>query len=428
MKVLHLVHGSPHLDAGAGGTERYAAAVASAQGAPVFTRDPTRVDGELKQGPHPGLWALGLPNPADFRGTWSRPDADAALSTVIEAEEPDLVHVHHLAHLGFGTAQAALDTGIPVLLTLHDYHLVCARGQLVDRDLNRCDGPSVERCGRCVSEHLRANPRWQDLGRLAAAIGLRSQAREALSHWKPGPAERMRIQARLDAGRAILGRVERVLSPSRHLGRRLEDLGWLDPGRWHHQDLPLVAPLRPAPEPGSGPVRFLFVGHLIPTKGVLVLLDAFARLGRGELVLRGPLVPFDGQPQWSDQVLHRIDETPGASWGGPFDDTERQGVYDRADVLVVPSTWEENSPLVVREALATGLRVVFSDLGGLAELDPEGRRVRPDDVEALAAALALEAEQGRERRVPRDFSLDQHLRALETHYRAACEGRLSRER
>jgi glycosyltransferase involved in cell wall biosynthesis len=44
-------------------------------------------------------------------------------------------------------------------------------------------------------------------------------------------------------------------------------------------DLPLVAPLRPAPEPPPGPLRLVFVGALIPTKGPQVLIEAFSRLG-----------------------------------------------------------------------------------------------------------------------------------------------------
>ncbi len=419
MRVLHVVHGSPHLDPQAGGTERYAAAVAQAQGAAVLARDPGHDDGKLRQGPAPGLWGLGMAAPQDFRGTWSSPLADAAVEHLVAQLTPQVAHVHHLAHLGMGIVHALQAAGVPVVLTLHDYHLACARGQLVDRDLRPCPGPEPERCGRCVAEHLRARPTLLSLGRLAGRLGVRGQARAALGQLPLGAAERRRIAARLAAGRAVLETVDRVLSPSRYLGERLQDLGLLRPGGWHVQDLPLVAPLRPSPPPDAGPVRFLFVGHLIPTKGVAELVQAWAQVATGELVLRGPMVAFDGQAPWADRIRASIAETPRVHWHGPFDDDARQEVYDSADVLVVPSTWEENSPLVVREALAAGLRVVGSAVGGMAELDPQARLVPPGDVGALAAALRTEAALGRRRRVVRRFPMEPHLDALARHYDAA---------
>jgi glycosyltransferase involved in cell wall biosynthesis len=168
-------------------------------------------------------------------------------------------------------------------------------------------------------------------------------------------------------------------------------------------------------------VRFLFVGHLIPTKGIEVLVRAFASLEHGHLVLRGPFAPFDGQPGWPNRIERLIEDTPNATWEGPFGDSERQAVYDGADVLVVPSIWEENSPLVVREAVATGLRVVASNLGGIAEVDPQVRSFAADDVASLTQALAAEIDQGRGRRPPRAFPLERHVLELAGHYEAAVE-------
>ena len=61
------------------------------------------------------------------------------------------------------------------------------------------------------------------------------------------------------------------------------------------------------------------------------------------------------------------------------------------DLLVVPSVWFENSPLVIHEALAAGTPLLVSDLGGMAELVEEGRggwRFRTGDAQELADRLA----------------------------------------
>jgi glycosyltransferase involved in cell wall biosynthesis len=60
------------------------------------------------------------------------------------------------------------------------------------------------------------------------------------------------------------------------------------------------------------------------------------------------------------------------------------------DVLVVPSTWYENTPLVIYSALAAGCPVIASDLGGMAEVVTDGENgllVEPGKPEALAAEL-----------------------------------------
>ena len=75
---------------------------------------------------------------------------------------------------------------------------------------------------------------------------------------------------------------------------------------------------------------------------------------------------------------------------GRFDRDDRAAVYDQFDVLVVPSLWLENSPLVIHEAFMAGVPVVGSRIGGIPDLVEEGISgllVDPGSPEALAQAL-----------------------------------------
>jgi len=360
---------------------------------------------------------LPVPPNAVFEDTWSIPAVTTALETLLAQEAIDLVHVHHTAHLGFEAASRVKDLGIPLVFTLHDAHMACARGQWVNREMERCEGPEPDRCAHCLGPHLRATP---SIARIGRALGLASLGRRVLGEVPPGRAQRDRAEARILAGRSALRRADNVVSPSRYLATRMVDLGWVEPDQMHVVDLPLVGPVEPAPTAEPGPVRFLFVGSLIPTKGPQVLVEAFAGLpadlAGATLDLWGPAPGFDGFPGFAKDLKRRIQQVPGVRYGGVFDTDARSAVYGAADVVVLPSTWEENSPLVAREAAAAGLRIVASRVGGLPELVPGARWVPPGDVNALRDALQEEARQGRGRIPCRSWPMEPHLEALGSVY------------
>ena len=404
MRVLHLAHTHPSLGS-TGGTELYVQALAEARGDPVFTRD--HGQGLRRE---ERLWLAGSPAPTDFRASWSQPALGAALRRVMEQERADLIHVHHLAHLDLGPPPG------PYLVTLHDYHLACARGQLVDAAGALCEGPSPAACARCLAPQLRLPRRLSSLGGALGRLGLRDLAGRALGAAPPSPEMQRRVAERNASAASVLRGARRVLSPSTTLARRFEALGLAQGVQV--QDLPLLGAMGRR-EPRPGPTRFLFVGALIPTKGPLELLQAFAEAGDGSLRLYGPKVPYFGDLAYAEEVLRAAERTPGASYGGVFRPSERAEVFADADVLVVPSSWPENSPLVVREALATGLHVIATDHGGVRELDPEASTVPPGDRAALVAALVAAGQAPLPPRPRRTWPMEQHLEELEAHYRAA---------
>ena len=77
-------------------------------------------------------------------------------------------------------------------------------------------------------------------------------------------------------------------------------------------------------------------------------------------------------------------------WCGKLPHTEVIGRITRADVLVLPSVWPENQPLVMLEALAAGAWPLTPDLGGMREIVEEsgcGTLYEPGNRESLAAAV-----------------------------------------
>ncbi|MFH1467287.1 MAG: glycosyltransferase [Pseudomonadota bacterium] len=425
LRVVLVAHGWP--PERIGGVELYVRAlhealVARGVGAHVFCAAAA-----------PGRWADRvqvrgpLPHPRSWEDTLLRPDVEHVFRTWLAEIRPQVVHFHHLTHLSLGLVQQARAAGALPLLTLHDYWLFCPRGQLVDRTLRRCPGPSPARCARCVGGQLALAPMVAAARRLLPEPpeGLRVAMREGLGRLRrPHLEDGVRLRQRLVAN--ALGRVARIASPSRDLAARAARLG-IPAGRIDLLDLPLVHHVRPAPPPGEGPLRFLFVGSLIPTKGPHLLLEAFARLPAGAATLRlvGPAPPGDLDPGYAARLVRRAAEIPGVRLDPPFLPGEVQAVLDEADVFVLPSLWEENSPLVLREARAAGLRVVASQRGGVPELVPGARLFEPEAPGTLAACLAAECRRGRSRVPPVGSPTpDQHAAEVEGWYRRclASEG------
>lgn len=187
---------------------------------------------------------------------------------------------------------------------------------------------------------------------------------------------------------------------------------WLAYGSRHARDLvelgadptrTVIAPITPlVPEhrverhraQASGQTRYLFVGRLIETKGLDVLLEAFRRLDAGELWIAG-----DGPLR--ETVESAATRNPRIRLLGYVDRAALADVYAQADVLVVPSLYEVWG-LVVHEGLAYGLPVITTDQVGAADdlIDPgaNGYVVRAGSPEALAEAMCAVASWTHEQR------------------------------
>ena len=279
-----------------------------------------------------GLAAEGF-GPADVpaahgRGfTASFANAAAERAFTARLRGVDVVHIHHLSGLSMALPALARAAGAAVVVTLHDYWLRCARGQLVNLDDERCPGPSERRCAACLSPHLSAP--------LPAALAERLPSRAAP------------VAARELAWTSIVAATHRFFAPSAHAARRMGVPAEVTP-------LPLLRPVPPAPEPPRGPVRFLFLGSWIPTKGPDVALEAFASLPAGAATLRmvGPSPSWQGSTQWADALRQRAQATPGVSAPGAVPHAAVIAELHDADVLLVPSTWEETGSLVANEAVS----------------------------------------------------------------------------
>jgi GT2 family glycosyltransferase/glycosyltransferase involved in cell wall biosynthesis len=422
MRILHVVHGFP--PAASGGTEVYvrdlaaALAASAADEVMVLTREEDLHRPELSvrssaDGPVRVTTVNNTFQSSDsFESSYANSAIERIAGDVLDDWQPDVVHVQHLTCLSTGIPRQAARRGIPVVLTLNDYWLICHRGQLVDLDGRRCAGPFEGGCARCLPPGVLAGPAAFRAGRLlrsvslpgaTAAVNLAARAVGALT---PSDRTRAATVARLRHMQSAVRDVDLFLAPSATIAGAFVPFG-IPADRLARCNQGIVlAPFQGGQRSPSGPLRVGFAGGFLPTKGPHVLLDAIAQMPPGSVVvdLLGSSGAYHGQGGFGESLATRLG-CPSIRRLGPVPHERMPAVFQDLDVLVVPSTWIENAPFIIREAFAAGVPVVASDLGGMAEMvrdGIDGLLFPAGDPRALAAAL---------RRLVDDRTLLEALRA-----------------
>ncbi|CAO4152995.1 glycosyltransferase family 4 protein [Methylorubrum aminovorans] len=144
----------------------------------------------------------------------------------------------------------------------------------------------------------------------------------------------------------------------------------------------------PATRVSGGPVQLLFLGALGPRKGIFDLLRALARAAAAGVPLH-LTVGGDGQLTEARQLAAELGLGDRVTFEGWVDTNRRAVLLNEADAYVLPS-YNEGLPMSVLEAMAAGLPVVTTTVGGLPELITSGEHgllIKPGNVDALAEAI-----------------------------------------
>jgi glycosyltransferase involved in cell wall biosynthesis len=340
------------------------------------------------QGTSGAVAALAL-SPWNFR-------AARSLGRVATRLRPHVAHVHNTWFAMSPSVLPALRrAGVPVVMTLHNYRLLCANGALF-RDGRPCED--------CIGTHP-----WH---------GLRHRCYRDSALQSLPAAGTIALHSLLGTWR----REVRLFLALNEFSRARFVSGGLPPERIHVKPNFVTDP-GPRTVPNSASPTVLYVGRLVAEKGVGVLLEAWRRAAVGSLEL---LIVGDGPMR---PALQRL-AVPGVRFAGrlPADEVRRRMLAARA--LVLPSLSYEGQPMAALEAVAAGVPVLASDIGGMPELlRPLGScwLVPPGVEEAWAAALrrltdARHVEQGgRQARATyeQSFTEASALDALETAYELA---------
>lgn len=136
-------------------------------------------------------------------------------------------------------------------------------------------------------------------------------------------------------------------------------------------------------------VKLVFFGRVGQRKGAFDLIRAFANLpafvkDRSELILAG-----DGEVEKGRNLAQQLNLTNHVTFLGWVDSEQRDKILAQADVFILPS-YNEGLPLAILEAMAWGLPIITTPVGGIPELvtsNKNGLLVNPGDVQQLSEAM-----------------------------------------
>ena len=288
---------------------------------------------------------------------------------------PDVVHTHQPQGLSAAVFSAIASADLPHVHTAHDYNLLCVRVTM-----NRNGSPCGGSCLACL---LQRNVR----------------ARLARRH------------------------LHRMIAPSDFVRRVHVDAGVVPRERAvtiRQGALPGTARLRRI-RPGAPTLGYL--GAVSPHKGIPTLLEAFSR-APGGWRLR-----IAGDGSCADLVRRAAGVDGRITYLAEIGSSDKDRFLNSIDLLVIPSEWKENAPLVAVEAAVRGLPCLVSDLGGLPET-PEAHLFRARDAAGLVAAATRLAtspeliERASARLLARrvEFLWSNHLRSVERELAEVVSG------
>ncbi len=306
----------------------------------------------------------------DFEDMYDDPAMARAFERVLDEVRPEVVHFESTVFLGFGCVRAAAERGIPVVLTLHDYYLLCPRGGLLMKESGElCPDRTAADCSECMEpyplrpEKYGADPeRFDRRATFVPAVERRMQrVKDLIPHVRlfTAPSDFLRemmIRHGFPADRFIT-----------------TDNGYDPEGFIRSTRIP------------TRPLHIGYIGGLTPWKAVHLLLEA-AR----DLPADGYRMSIHGDRTWFPDYIARLDalavDRP-ISFEGPYENARVAEILARFDCIVVPSIWYENSPMTIHEAHLAGVPVIATGHGGLAEFVADGVNGRHFE-RASASSLA----------------------------------------
>lgn len=330
-----------------------------------------------------------------FCETYDNENIDRVFSRLVDKIKPDIIHLQHLLFLSLGIIKETKKRNIPMVFTLNDYWLICHRGQLIKEDLSLCSGYNEADCLSCITSQLcirknsmyfynilrRRFPRW--LLRLIKYLYLHS-----VMFFETSEDSFKKLRHRRNYTQDVISQIDYFIAPSKFIQDKFINFSIPSSKVRYCQYGFDHAGFLSIPKAKSNSLRFGYIGILLPMKGVSILLGAFKKINNKDikLFIFGKVFPYVGYEGYPRSIRNSAKLDQRIKIMGEFNNNEIDKVFSSIDILIVPSIWPENSPLVIQEAFLAKTPVIASRIGGIPELVQDGVNgllFNPGDAEDL---------------------------------------------
>jgi len=357
MHILKIIHGYP--TSYNAGSEVYSQSICNelskTHKVSVFTREenPYRKDFEIRhENEHQNLDFYFVNNPQGKEG-YKHKKIDENFAELIKSINPDVAHVGHLNHLSTGLIDELNKQRIPIIFTLHDFWLMCPRGQFLTRSIGLqnnnqlCSKQEDSKCATsCYKVYFSGNSFDE------------KQDTESWRKW---------IHNRMIETKSIIDKVNLFIAPSKHLLNRFVDEFSVPKDKITYLDYGFPTEYLTPTEKSKEKSNFTFgyIGTHIPAKGINQLIEAFNEIE--ELATLRIYGRVNGQSTKALKQLATKSKNKIEFVGEYINKNLANEVFAKVDCIVVPSIWTENSPLVIHESQSCKVPVITANIGGMKE-------------------------------------------------------------
>jgi len=357
MHILKIIHGYP-LNYNAG-SEVYSQSICNELSKlnkiSVFTREenPYSPDFDIRhEKANDNLDFYFVNNPQGKDG-YRHKQMDDNFAELVKQLNPDIAHVGHVNHLSTGLIDELNKLNIPIVYTIHDFWLMCPRGQFLTRSIGKannfqlCEKQEDKKCATdCYKVYLsgREENEQQDI--------------KSWSNW---------VHNRMIETKSIINKVDLFIAPSQYLRNRFINEFSVPENKIIYLDYGFPTEYLTQTEKSKEKTNFTFgyIGTLIPAKGVNDLIEAFKQIYEpATLKIYGR---ENGQSTKALKLLASTSKNKIEFAGEYINHNLADEVFSKVDCIVVPSIWGENSPLVIHEAQSCKIPVITADFGGMKE-------------------------------------------------------------
>lgn len=354
-----------------GGTEIYVASLAkelSKAGVDQAILVPRSKPGLPDESVHEGLRVLRF-DPGGF---------EQSLRTF----SPDLCHLHTwTSTAGLHELRLARRRGVPVIFTFHNVSPVCATDTLMRFGQSSCDGVIRDfTCSTCYLYNRGYSRTEADMYAMAAAaMAPFYRAPDSSTRWRTLASLFADFSRRKTELTELSREAAALVVPAKFIRQALADNGVpMDKLVICRQGVAGGEAVVPNKN-SEGTLRIGFVGRLDPAKGPDIIAEAVHALPESADITLEIIGPEGGVPGTRRDPtlflnnLHDLaQKDPRIRILGLVPHEQMRQRMASFDVLAVPSRWQETGPMTAMEAIALGVPVIGSDLGGIPETVKDG--------------------------------------------------------